>query len=220
MFAGLAALLLGLLGSWLPEVLRDSSGWLASGLQRIFARSLAMRIGLAGTSSVVLAVGVVAVLDYREAKRDLVTRLGRQLVTAVRVGAPRIDVDAHRRVGATGDGKSADFLALRGVLREIQEGAGLKTPVYTFRRDGDLARFVVMTNETPFVGDANELRPALKRTFESGRAGTEGPYSNATGTWISAFAAVPDDTGRVIAVLQADYEVSTLLDAPAVAGYP
>ena len=212
MLAGVAALLLGLLGGWLPEVLRDSSGGLATAVQRVFDGSLAMRIGLAGTASVVLAVGVVAALDYREAKRDLVERLGQQLRTAVSVGAPRIDAAAHQRVAASGDGESADFLALRDVLRELQEAAQLKTPVYTFRRDGELARFVVMTNETPFIGDANELRPALKATFDSGSAGTEGPYSNATGTWISAFAPVRDGSA-VVAVLQADYEVGTLLDA-------
>ncbi len=211
LLAGLALLVFGLLGAWLPEVLRK--GGATGVLHRVFAGSLAMRIGLAGTASVVLAVGVVAVLDYREARRDLVTRLGQQLLTAVRVGAPRIDAAAHARVTASGDGQSADFIALRRVLREIKEAAGLTTPVYTFRRDGGVARFVVMTNETPFVGDTNELRPALKRTFETGVGGTEGPYSNATGTWISAFATIRTDAGAVAGVLQADYEIGTLLTA-------
>ena len=212
MLAGLAALLFGLLGGWLPEVLRERDGR-AGALRRIFAGSLTMRIGIAGTASVVLAVGIVAVLDHREAKRDLVDRLSRQLSTAVRVGAPRIDPDTHQRVAASGDGKSDDFIRLRDVLREIKDGAGLSTPVYTFRRDGELARFVVMTNETPFVGDPNELRPALRHTFDTGEPGTEDPYSNATGTWLSAFAPIRGGGGAVVGVLQADYEVGTLLTA-------
>ncbi len=173
LYAGLAAFLFGLLAAWLPSVLGSRNGFVGA-IRHLFAGSLMMRIGLAGTGSVVLAVGVVAALDLREARRELLSRLETQLVTAVRVGAPRIDPAAHARIAASGSGDSEDFRRQRQVLREIQQAAGLTTPVYTFRRDGGRARFVVMTNETPFVGDTNELRPST-RARRAPRAPTPTP---------------------------------------------
>ncbi len=183
----------------------------ADALRRFFAGRLATRIGLAGAAAVLVATGILVVLDLQHARADLVDHMSDNLLTAVRVGADRIDPALHAEVAASGTADSAAFVSLQHTLRRIQEEAGLTSPVYTLRRDGDGARFVVMTNEVPFVGDPNELRPATRVSFENGGAGREGPYTDAHGTWISAWAPVRDADGQVIAVLQADYDITTLL---------
>ncbi|MCA9541908.1 MAG: HAMP domain-containing protein, partial [Myxococcales bacterium] len=65
----------------------------------------------------------------------------------------------------------------------------------------------------PFIGDEYELRPGVKATFEGAGAGAEGPYEDAHGAWISAWAPIFDARGEVIAVVQADYSLEALLMA-------
>lgn len=206
------ALVAGVLAALIPALMRRREG-LVAGAARVFRGSLAVRIGLAGTLSVVVAVAVSGLLQHGEARRRTVERLTAQLLSAVRMGALQIDMTDHERVARTGDAGGPAFARVRDALRRVQEAADLKSPVYTLRRDGELTRFVVMTNETPFVGHTNELRDGVRRTFESGGPGAEGPYTNATGTWISAWAPLVGPDGRVSAVLQADHEVETLLMA-------
>lgn len=179
--------------------------------ERLFGRRLATRIGLCGAASVLVAIGVLVALDQRAARHELVRRLGDNLETAVAVGADRVDPALHAAVAASGDANTPEFEALRAELRRIQGQARLSSPVYTLRRDGAEARFVAMTNDVPYVGDRYELRPGTRATFESGAPGREGPYDDAHGTWISAWAPVRGADGAVVAVLQADYEISTLL---------
>ncbi len=206
----LVAALLALVAAAVPEVLRSELG-VVQALRRLVAGRLAVRIGLAGSLAVVLAVGIAGVLDHRAARQELIDHLASQLGTAVRVGAARVDPALHVEVARSGDANTPAFRALRDVLREIQEAAGLVSPVYTLRRDGKASRFVVMTNETPFVGDLQELRPGVAATFATGEPGSEGPYTNATDTWISAWAPIEGPGGVVVAVLQADHPVGTLL---------
>jgi len=203
--AALTALLL-----FLETALR-SDGGVGQALRRLLAGRLSVRIGMAGGLAVVLAVGIVGILDHRAARDELVEHHRSRLGTTVRIGAALVDGEQHAEVAASEDAKSLAFYELREVLRSIKEQAELESPVYTLRRDGDASRFVVMTNETPFVGDLQELRPGVRRTFETGEPGVEGPYTNATDTWLSAWAPIRDDDGRVVAVLQADHPVGALL---------
>ena len=205
-----AGVLGGLLGILLPLMLGRRTGVVGTA-RRFVTGSLALRIGLSGSVAVLVAVGAAGLLNYRAARAEVVHRIQERLGTAVSVGAHQIDAAAHARVAASGDAGSADFEAVRAALRRIQEAAGLTSPVYTLRRDGALTRFVGMTNETPFVGDSNELRPGVRTTFESGRPGAEGPYGDAHGTWISAWAPLRDPAGEVVGVIQADAEVGALL---------
>jgi class 3 adenylate cyclase len=180
-------------------------------VERLLGRRLATRIGLGGAASVVVAIAVLVALDLKAARHELIRRLGDNLETAVAVGAARIDPVLHAEVAATADPGSPAFLQLREELRAIQQAARLTSPVYTLRRDGEEARFVVMTNETAYIGDSYELRPGTRVSFETNVAGREGPYDDAHGTWISAWAPLLGPSGEVVAVLQADYEISTLL---------
>lgn len=181
-------------------------------LRRAVMGRLASRIGLSSAVAVLVAAAIIVALDFRDARADLVQRLGDNLETAVRVGADRVDVSQHFAVVTSGSADEPAFVAVRETLRHIQKEARIPSPIYTLRRDGEKTRFVVMTNETPFVGNEYELRPGVKTTFEKGGPGREGPYEDAHGTWISAWAPIVDASGNVVAILQADYDITTLLD--------
>ncbi len=182
-------------------------------LGRLLGGGLATRIGLGSAVSVLIAASIILVLDFRDARTDLVAHLGDNLETTVRVGAGRLDPALHAAAAGSLDPGNPAFLQLRDTLRAVQAEARVPSPIYTLRRDGETTRFVVMTNETPFIGDPYELRPGVKRTFEGGGAGRAGPYTDDHGTWISAWSPVQGTDGTVIAVLQADYEITTLVHA-------
>lgn len=212
----LIALILGLFGGGALGLLPGRLSFVdgpGKALQQFFLGRLATRIGLGGAVAVVVAVSIVGFLDQREARTRLLEGVANQLRTAVDVGALGIDPDMHRAVVAAGSADVPEFAVVREQLRAIQAAARLQSPVYTMRRDGELLRFVVMTNETPFVGDPYELRDGHRQTFETGEAGTEGPYADAHGTWMSAWAPIRDASGGIVAVVQADREMGVLLAA-------
>jgi len=210
----LLGLILGLIGAGLAAVvpgrLKFTDGPRRF-LRHLLLGRLATRIGLGGAVAVLVAVSVVGVLDHREDRARLLESVSDRLLTAVEIGAVRIDPDLHEEAARLGTAKSEAFVRLRDELRDLRSAARLPTPVYTMRRDGELLRFVVMTNEVPFIGDPYELRDGHRRTFETGAPGTEGPYADAHGTWMSAWAPIAAADGRVVAVLQADQEMGALL---------
>ena len=208
--AVLVALLVGLAGLMAPRL-----GMLRSrpiqGIRRLVVGSLASRIGGAGALAVLLAVGTMAVLDHRRAEREAVDHTKDALAQAVSLGSHVVDPRLQVAVASTLSADTEAFAALRRQLRTIKEGAALTSPVYTLVRDGELVRFVGMTNEYAYVGDTNELRPGVRATFDGGGPGTEGPYSDAHGVWISAWAPIVDDDGAVVGVLQADRDVAGMM---------
>lgn len=210
LLSALLAVVAGLLGA-----LADPAQLRALGpvrfVRRVALGSLSMRIGLAGSLVVLLAVGIVSALDHQAARRELVEHSKHELTAAVQLGVLHVDPALHVEVALDGTADSAAFTTLRDQLRDVQRAADLRSPVYTLRRDDDLVRFVGMTNETPFVGDPYELRPGVRATFDGAGIGTDGPYTDAHGVWISAWAPLLDGDGHVVGVLQADHDVGAAM---------
>ncbi|MCB9741863.1 MAG: HAMP domain-containing protein [Alphaproteobacteria bacterium] len=208
----LLALVLGLLTGALVHGLtlfvRREEGM---ALLAILQGRLARRIGISAAITGVLAVAVMSGLGHVRDREDLIDGRTQALLQAARVGALSIDGDLHARVDAQADPSTPEFLALRQQLRAVQEAAGLSTPVYTLARVGEATRFVGMTQEEAFIGDAYELRPGVRASFEGGGAGSEGPYGDAHGQWISAWAPILDGAGEVVAVLQVDAHADDLV---------
>jgi len=208
--AVLVALLVGLAWLLVPRlgVLRSRP---VEGLKRIVTGSLASRIGGAGALAVLLAVGTMALLDHMRARKEAIQHTKEELSQAVALGSFLVDASLHQEVARTRDAHSTAFEALRTQLRAVKEGAHLTTPVYTLVRDGELVRFVGMTNEHAYVGDTNELREGVRLTLETGAPGTEGPYTDAHGMWVSAWAPLRAEDGSVVGILQADRDVAAMM---------
>lgn len=207
--AGVVGLLLALLG----RAALGSDLSLIVMMRRGVRGSLAVRMGIAGTIPVIVAVGIVSWLQYRQTIHDQLESTRSRLQNIVSLAVPRIDPDLHARVTERARTDTDDFAALVAELRAIRSEAGLDTDVYTLRRDGEQTRFVAMTNETPYLGDPYELRDGPRMTFDSGGTGVEGPYGDEHGQWISAWAPIPDGAGGVAAIFQADEEVTTVMAA-------
>jgi len=210
LIALLAALLAGSLAAALPALTQARAGPVRA-LRRLLVGRLSVRIGLASSVAVVVAALAIGVQDHRMMRDDLLEQVRGRLTTTAALGAMQIDVEAHEEVAASGAADTEAFERVRDQLRLIREGARLTSPIYTLRRDGDLTRFVVMSNEMPFVGDTNELRPEAAKVFATGTPGMEGPYSDAHGQWVSAWAPIVDADGEVVAVLQVDQDVQSIM---------
>ena len=209
-----AALLLALLNA-----VGSRQGNLIDKLRRLPRRSLTMRIGLSGSGAVLAAITLSGLLNYSSQKKQSIAQLREHLLTTARVGVSLIEGKKHLTLHQIEAAAGLDsippklrqtFLDLRTTLREIKAAAKLESPVYTLRQDGGRTRFVVMSNERPFVGDAYELREPMKQSFKTGEAGSDGPYTDAHGVWLSAWAPILNE-GESIAMLQADYEIGILL---------
>lgn len=184
-----------------------------SAIRQLLLGRLAIRIGTAGSLAVLVAVGIVGGLDHRRATEEMIAYHRDRLLAAVEVGVAIVDPALHLAVGAEEEPESVAFRGLQKSLRFIQQAARLNSPVYTLRRSGSLVHFVGMTNEVPFIGDTHELRPGIQATFDGAGPDADGPYSDAHGTWISAWAPILDPDGAVVGVLQADTEVSHVITA-------
>jgi class 3 adenylate cyclase len=196
---------------------RRGAAGVAGGLRRLVLGRISVRIAAAAALPVFLAVGVLAATQHQRAREEAFASVRERLLRVVRVAAPRVDPALHQALARSGDARTPAFLQIRQVLRDVKEQAGLQSTVYTLRRDGEGTRFVAMSSEVPFIGDAYELRAGVRATFDGGGAGTEGPYTDAHDTWISAWAPIPAPggagagAGAIQAVLQVDEPVGALV---------
>jgi len=168
-----------------------------------------------------VAVGISSWIAYRLKKQSLAESLGRELLAIVKTAAPLIDGDLHERVeGGLGDrkGVSAEFQRLREQLVRVKDGNALLSrgsPLYTMRKPSDFVisgelEFVIMTDANEagefFTGARYHVEPHLLQAF-AGTAASTGVYTDDEGVWISAAAPIRNQTGEVVAVLQADRPV-------------
>lgn len=180
---------------------------------------LSVRLAALFAAVTVLAVGLVGGLVYERQRRELEETVGTQLLNIARTGALLVDPALHAEARRALDRSSKAYRRTQAALSAIREATVLLTPVYTLT-DYDPARrrarrIVSSEADGPpgeFYPIAPEVAEPLGWTFADGFARYTGIYRNAGGTWITAFAPIPDGTGRTAAVLTVDYPVEIYLD--------
>ncbi len=165
------------------------------------------------TSLLCLAiVGGISYYSYRLTYSEVEKSIGERLEAVVRSGAITVDGTAHDTIQGPGDAESEAFLTIRDHLRKLKDANGLEEELYTLRRVGEEMRFIVMSHEKPFIGDAYSIRREMLPTLNQGRAAHTGVYSDAHGDWISAYAPIFDRDGQISGLLEADMRVEAFLD--------
>ncbi len=187
----------GLLGLLAPYVDRLRQGLPTS--RGGVIRALVVVLALA-----LVTISLKTVLGLRDARRSVLDSMRNELLAIARTTALEIEAAGHERVHGPQGSKAPDFGRLREALRSAREANGLSTEVYTLRPAGDSMEFVIMTNSTPFVGSRCAMRPEMTVALSEKRAAVTDLYSNANGSWISAFAPIIDASGRAIALLAVD----------------
>lgn len=126
--------------------------------------------------------------------------------------AMQIDGDAHQRIMAKYPAKDAisspkqdpDYFNIHQVLQKNFQANMLGTPLYTIVLDSNnICYFGVTSAETPYFRHPYHSAPAL--LMEKHAEGAMIPrYQDEFGTWLSAFAAVRNSRGEMVALVQAD----------------
>ena len=134
--------------------------------------------------------------------------------------AMQIDGDAHQRLMAHYPIKDAietskmdsDYFHIHQLLQRICEANMLNTPIYTIILDSTNTCFFGVTSaETPYFRHPYHSAPAL--LMEKHAEGAMIPrYEDEFGTWLSAFAAVRNSKGKVVALVQVDQKIDEFLE--------
>jgi serine phosphatase RsbU (regulator of sigma subunit) len=158
-------------------------------------------------TELMLLVAIVATLvPVRSAIRDQVEAdLQAKLQGIASTGALQLSGDDIAHIRQTGDENSDAFKRQEQILDRIRVANGLPPEqIYTLYRDGDIARFGVMTHTKPFVGSTLKLNDYLREAFTSAKNVVTRLYEDEHGQWISAFAPIHDSSGKMVGILEVD----------------
>src|SRR5262245_16152153 len=193
----------------IPPVQRNLRPW----------ERLSVRLAALFAVVTLLAVGAVGLFTYERHKRELQDTVGTQLLNIARVAALLIDPSLHALVQRDRVPDSDAYRQLRAKLVSVQNEVLLTTPIRTladFDPAAREARIIMVSDGTGKPGErypvAAQLVDPLRWTFDDAVARYTPMYTNARGTWITAFAPIVDAAGRVIAVVTVDYPVEIYLD--------
>ncbi|TNE45222.1 MAG: HAMP domain-containing protein [Deltaproteobacteria bacterium] len=170
------------------------------------SKILLMTLGI-----LVVTIGALTYLAYLVIYNEQEKEIGIRLQAIAATGALMIDGDLHDSIRKPEDAKTEAFLKLRKVLRKIKAQNELDTEVYTFRKDDNRLRFIVMTNPKPFVGDTYQIKPEMRPTLDEGKPSYTQIFGDQHGAWISAYAPIRDSKGKVVGILDVDYKLSTFM---------
>ncbi len=180
---------------------------------------LSVKLARLLTAVTVCAVAAVSGLTYKRHQRELEDTVGTQLLNIARVTALAVDPSLHAQVQRGLDPRSPAYLRIRRELLTIRNEVLLTTPIYTladFDPATRKARLMVVSDGPGAPGELyhvpRELIDPMRWTFEDGVARYTQIYTNARGTWITAFAPILDRAGRPAAVVNVDYPVEIYLD--------
>ncbi|MEM7308602.1 MAG: response regulator [Planctomycetota bacterium] len=187
---------------------------------------------------ILTAVGVFALGSYgawRSARQQVEQEERARLAGIVTALAPYLDGNAHERWCATYPDKD-DVVAWGDQPEELQElyrelanahrANALESPIYTLRvRDGFLdsiraepdrihvgaMEFILTSNARPYWRHRFDYLPQMRTALIDRDATSTEIYTTIRGTWVSAYAPVLDAEGNVVALLEADTPMDTLL---------
>ena len=180
---------------------------------------LSVRLALLLTAVTLLAVGAVGGITYQRHQRELADTVGTQLLNIARVTALAVDPSLHAQVQRAPDPRSQPYLRIKRELVTIQDEVLLTTPIFTLTNldaSARTARVLVVSDGPGQPGDIYQVPPRmadpLRWTFEDGVARYTDIYTDAKGTWITAFAPILDRMGATAAVVVVNYPVEIYLD--------
>lgn len=159
----------------------------------------------------VVTIGALTYLAYLIIYSEQEKEIGIRLQAIAATGALMIDGDMHDKIRRPEDAKTKEFKKLRKVLRKIKAQNELDTEVYTFRRDDNRLRFIVMTNPKPFVGDTYQIKPEMRPSLNDGKPSYTQIFGDQHGAWISAYAPIRNSKGKIVGILDVDYKLSTFM---------
>lgn len=144
----------------------------------------------------------------------------RELATLARIMAMEIDPRQHEQFVRKSQQDSKEYRSMAARLEELRTSGPNLRYVYTMRKIGDSFCFIVDATppepgDSEGPGDTYLLDPypdAPREAYEAWETAsvrvTSEPYTDRFGTFLSAFAPIVNDQGRVVALLGVDREMA------------
>ena len=150
-----------------------------------------------------------------ETQRSLKGAVQEKLIAVASATASQIDGAAFARL-QTGEENSPGFIHIRDQLYEVKQAIPDVRFIYTLRKSGDIAAFVVDADygydtEAATIGQAYpEAEPELFLGFIAPSADNEFT-TDKWGTVLSGFAPIKDSTGNVVGIVGVDMDSSVVM---------
>ncbi len=176
-----------------------------------------MRVTATLAGLVLFVAGALFLTNWQLRRAAVLKEFQNLVVSVSGMGAVALDGDAIELIEVEADALTPEFAVEKAKLEQLRNFNGL-TPqeIYVLRpvdSGGEHeAEFVVMTHAEPFVGNRYTIRPENREAYHSalqlGTVTHTGIYEDEHGTWISGYAPIRNDAGRVVALLEVDAEIS------------
>ena len=183
-------------------------------------RSLVFRV--IGVNTVIVGALLLFGLFRLDATQrlDVQRSFGQELRAISATTAIRIDAKDLAQIRSDEDASSAAFRRVRSALAGSAAANGLdEDAIYILRPTAsglDRMEFVVMLQQRTFVGDPYlpppEVQAAYREVLEERRPGHTALFTDAHGTFISGLAPILDGRGVPVAILHADFGVTSYLE--------
>jgi PAS domain S-box-containing protein len=174
------------------------------------------RIISTGLIILILLVTVITIYSIStETQKALKDGVRDKLMAVASATASQIDGDAFSLLSAGEEG-TQDFIHIRDQLHQIEQATPDIRFIYTLRKNGDIAEFVVdgdygYPDNAPMIGQAYpEAEPELFMGFISPSADNEFT-TDEWGTVLSGFAPIRDHAGNIVGIVGVDMDSSIVL---------
>ncbi len=174
------------------------------------------RIISTGLVVLILLTTIITVYSVStETQKALKDGVRDKLIAVASATASQIDGDTFSRLRA-GDEGTQDFIHIRDQLHRIEQATPGIRFIYTLRKNGDIAEFVVdgdygYPDDDPMIGQVYpEAEPELFLGFTAPSADKEFT-TDKWGTVLSGFAPIRDRAGNVVGIVGVDMDSSLVL---------
>ncbi|MBK9039942.1 MAG: HAMP domain-containing protein [Bdellovibrionales bacterium] len=163
---------------------------------------------------VLVSLAGTGLLAFLSIGKNMEILLGQKLEAIAKTAALQIPGETHEEVVQALLSQDAhlttrpEFLGLQKILQGVKSANGLTSDVYTLIQPEwapEQMIFVTMSNEKTYSGNSLPMHPIVKDVFKTGLPQYSGMYSDKEGMWVSAFAPIRLQNGKVVSVLEVDY---------------
>jgi len=170
--------------------------------------NLASKIFLLIAIAVLISIFSIGSLSYFTLKKNLQEGLSKSLEHIAITAAVMIDGDSHERIASM---KDRDYLQIQSILRRVKDSNQITSPLYTLRRSGREAEFIISTDYGSLLGGKYPLRREMLRALAGDGSSSTGIYEDKNGRWMSAYAPIKNSSGKVVAILEVDHHADFIV---------
>lgn len=175
--------------------------------------SFRLKIFLILSLTVVVSLTIISTIFYQISLSRVEALLGEKLQAIAITGAQSVSVADHLKIEQDLLEDKQDITSTEhfnnvvNQLRKIKELNQLNQHIYTVIApdwaNGEMI-FISMTNEKPYVGNSLTAHPLVLQSYRDSKPHFTKIYTDHEGSWISGFAPLLDDVGKVVGVIEID----------------